>query len=53
VAELTAAGIDVLPWTANDLSQWAALAESGVTGLITDRLAELTGWLAARETDGV
>lgn len=44
VAELIGAGIDVMPWTANDLDQWPALAEAGVAGLITDRAGELTGW---------
>jgi len=44
VAELTGAGIDVMPWTANDMAEWPALAETGVAGLITDRVAELTGW---------
>jgi glycerophosphoryl diester phosphodiesterase len=48
VAELTGSGIGVMPWTANDIAQWPALAESGVAGLITDRLGELTGWFAAR-----
>jgi glycerophosphoryl diester phosphodiesterase len=44
VAELIGAGIDVMPWTANDLEQWPALLEAGVAGLITDRAGELTGW---------
>jgi glycerophosphoryl diester phosphodiesterase len=44
VAALTAAGIDIMPWTANDLSQWPALVAAGVAGLITDRTGELTGW---------
>ena len=46
VAALTGAGIEVMPWTANDLTRWALLTETGVTGLITDRVAELHGWLA-------
>jgi glycerophosphoryl diester phosphodiesterase len=46
VRALTEAGIDVMPWTANDMSQWAVLASCGVAGLITDRVAELTGWSA-------
>ena len=45
VAELIGAGIDVMPWTANDPGQWPALVEAGVAGLITDRAGELTGWL--------
>jgi glycerophosphoryl diester phosphodiesterase len=44
VAELTAAGIEIMPWTANDPAQWPALAAAGAAGLITDRVAELTGW---------
>ena len=44
VAELVGAGIHVMPWTANDESQWPALIEAGVAGLITDRAGELTGW---------
>jgi glycerophosphoryl diester phosphodiesterase len=44
VEALIGAGIDVLPWTANDMSQWPALVEAGVAGLITDRVGELTGW---------
>ncbi len=46
VASLIAAGIDVLPWTANDMTEWPSLADTGVAGLITDRVAELTGWSA-------
>ena len=44
VAELIGAGIDVMPWTANDPGQWPALVEAGVAGLITDHAGELTGW---------
>jgi glycerophosphoryl diester phosphodiesterase len=44
VAELIGAGIAVMPWTANEISQWPALVEAGVAGLITDRTGELTGW---------
>jgi glycerophosphoryl diester phosphodiesterase len=44
-AELIAAGIEVMPWTANDIGQWPALVEAGVAGLITDRAGELTGWV--------
>jgi len=48
VAELIGAGIDVMPWTANEMSQWGALVEAGVAGLITDRTGELTGWVEGR-----
>jgi glycerophosphoryl diester phosphodiesterase len=44
VARLTGAGIDIMPWTANDPAQWPALVEAGVAGLITDRAGELSGW---------
>jgi len=44
VEALIGAGIDVMPWTANDIAQWPALVEAGVAGLITDRVGELTGW---------
>ncbi|MEV6346113.1 glycerophosphodiester phosphodiesterase family protein [Actinoplanes sp. NPDC051851] len=47
IAELAAAGIGVMPWTANDMSQWRALADAGVAGLITDYVGELSGWAAA------
>lgn len=43
-ASLVAAGVSVMPWTANDLSQWSLLADAGVAGVITDRVGELTGW---------
>jgi glycerophosphoryl diester phosphodiesterase len=46
VVSLTAAGIAIMPWTANDISRWPELAEAGVAGLISDRAGELTGWLA-------
>jgi glycerophosphoryl diester phosphodiesterase len=49
MAALTAAGIDVMPWTANDIPEWPALTAAGVAGLITDRVAELTGWSAATQ----
>jgi glycerophosphoryl diester phosphodiesterase len=42
--ELIAAGIDVMPWTANDIAAWPSLRDTGVAGLITDRAGELTGW---------
>jgi len=48
VPALTAAGIAVMPWTANDMTEWSSLAAAGVAGLITDHVAELTGWSAAR-----
>jgi glycerophosphoryl diester phosphodiesterase len=47
VAALTGHGIEVMPWTANDMTSWRSLTGAGVAGLITDRVAELTGWSAA------
>jgi glycerophosphoryl diester phosphodiesterase len=44
VAALTWSGIGVMPWTANDMAEWPVLAGAGVAGLITDHVAELTGW---------
>ncbi|MEV6850583.1 glycerophosphodiester phosphodiesterase family protein [Actinoplanes sp. NPDC051411] len=44
ISSLVAAGIEIMPWTANDPAQWPALAAAGAAGLITDRVAELTGW---------
>jgi len=52
VAELTDRKIDVMPWTANDPTEWPALAAAGIAGLITDRVAELTGWFAATAPGG-
>ncbi|HEU4348980.1 MAG TPA: glycerophosphodiester phosphodiesterase family protein [Actinoplanes sp.] len=46
VAELIGAGIDVMPWTANDIAEWPPLVAAGVAGLITDRTGELTGWVS-------
>ena len=48
IAELMAAGVEIMPWTANDPARWPSLAEAGVAGLITDRVAELTGWALPR-----
>jgi glycerophosphoryl diester phosphodiesterase len=45
VAGLAAAGIAIMPWTANDMTRWPDLVEAGVAGLISDRAGELTGWL--------
>jgi glycerophosphoryl diester phosphodiesterase len=48
VAELAARGIGVMAWTANDMTEWPLLAAAGVAGLITDHVAELTGWSMGR-----
>ncbi|BCY14381.1 glycerophosphodiester phosphodiesterase family protein [Actinoplanes sp. L3-i22] len=47
IAALAEVGVGVLPWTANDMTQWRPLADAGVAGLITDYVGELTGWAAA------
>ena len=36
VKTMQAAGLKVIPWTANDASDWADLIELGVDGIITD-----------------
>jgi glycerophosphoryl diester phosphodiesterase len=48
VARLAAAGVAVMPWTANDPGDWPALLAAGVAGLITDVAGTLAGWAAAR-----
>jgi glycerophosphoryl diester phosphodiesterase len=49
VAEAHAEGLQVIPWTANDPSDWARLAEARVDGIISDDPASLIAWL--REKD--
>ncbi|WP_430783820.1 glycerophosphodiester phosphodiesterase [Actinoplanes sp. G11-F43] len=44
MAALAAAGIGVMPWTPNDVTQWRPLVDAGVAGLITDLVGELAGW---------
>lgn len=44
VAALHDAGISVVAFTANAESDWAALTELGVDGIITDRPAALRSW---------
>jgi glycerophosphoryl diester phosphodiesterase len=48
VAELHAAGLEVMVWTADDVEQWEALTALGVDAIITDRPDRLSGWLAGR-----
>ncbi|NMO54121.1 glycerophosphodiester phosphodiesterase [Actinoplanes sp. TBRC 11911] len=48
VGAIAGAGMTVMPWTANDMTEWPALAAAGVTGLITDHVGELSGWDGAR-----
>jgi glycerophosphoryl diester phosphodiesterase len=40
-----AAGLKVLPWTANRAEDWARLVAAGVDGIITDDPAALIAWL--------
>jgi glycerophosphoryl diester phosphodiesterase len=42
------AGLHVMPWTANDPSEWDGLCAAGVDAIITDRPGELRGWLTGR-----
>jgi glycerophosphoryl diester phosphodiesterase len=48
VGALAEAGVGVMPWTPNDVSQWPGLVDAGVAGLINDRTGELTGWAIDR-----
>ena len=43
-----AAGMKVLPWTANRPEDWSRLVDVGVDGIITDDPAALIAWLRAR-----
>lgn len=44
VGRLRDAGVEVMPWTANDPAEWPALLAAGVAGMITDRPGALAGW---------
>jgi glycerophosphoryl diester phosphodiesterase len=48
VPALAAEGVRVMPWTVNAPAGWATALELGAAGIITDRPAELRGWLARR-----
>ncbi|WP_254705648.1 glycerophosphodiester phosphodiesterase [Streptomyces vilmorinianum] len=48
VADLHAAGIAVMAWTADTPAKWNRYDNYGVDGIITNRPAELTGWNWAR-----
>ncbi|MFF8837338.1 glycerophosphodiester phosphodiesterase [Streptomyces sp. NPDC015130] len=48
VGDLHAAGVAVNVWTVDDPVRWKALDALGVDGIITNRPAELTGWIAGR-----
>jgi glycerophosphoryl diester phosphodiesterase len=44
-----AAGMEVLPWTANTPEEWARLMAAGVDGIISDDPAALIAFLKARQ----
>jgi glycerophosphoryl diester phosphodiesterase len=48
VAAAHAAGLQVVPWTANTPQEWGRLIEAKVDGIITDDPAELIGYLKKR-----
>lgn len=47
VAQCRAAGIEVLPWTVNEPSEWERLIALGVSGIITDYPRRLRGVLGS------
>ncbi|MBY0315190.1 MAG: glycerophosphodiester phosphodiesterase [Bdellovibrionales bacterium] len=49
VKALHAAGIQVIPWTANDEKSWKKLVDMKVDGIITDYPDRLIDWLKARK----
>ncbi|MEV6978388.1 glycerophosphodiester phosphodiesterase family protein [Kitasatospora sp. NPDC093806] len=49
VGALHAAGVAVNVWTVDTADRWKALDAAGVDGVITNRPAELAGWLSARQ----
>ncbi|MFE7560847.1 glycerophosphodiester phosphodiesterase [Kitasatospora sp. NPDC057500] len=49
VAALHAAGVAVNVWTVDSAARWKALDAAGVDGIITNRPAELAGWLSAHQ----
>jgi glycerophosphoryl diester phosphodiesterase len=46
VREARRAGLQVIPWTANTVEDWAGLIAAGVDGIITDDPAGLIGYLS-------
>jgi glycerophosphoryl diester phosphodiesterase len=48
VEEARRAGLQVVPWTANEPGQWQRLVEAGVDAIITDDPAALIDWLRSR-----
>jgi glycerophosphoryl diester phosphodiesterase len=48
VAQAHAAGLQVVPWTANKPEDWAKLAQAGADAIISDDPASLIAWLKAQ-----
>jgi glycerophosphoryl diester phosphodiesterase len=48
VEEAHQAGLTVVPWTANEASQWDKLVAAGVDAIITDDPAALIAWLKSK-----
>jgi glycerophosphoryl diester phosphodiesterase len=48
VAQAHAAGLQVIPWTANEPSDWAQLADAKVDAIISDDPAPLIAWLGEK-----
>jgi glycerophosphoryl diester phosphodiesterase len=49
VKEAHAAGLQVVPWTANQPDEWKMLIEADVDGIITDNPQELLRYLRERK----
>lgn len=47
VGDLHRAGVAVMAWTVDAAAQWRSLDQLGVDGIITNRPAELAGWISA------
>lgn len=48
IAEMHAAGVQVVPWTVNDAAGWDALVKAGTDAIITDDPAALISYLKAK-----
>lgn len=44
IEALNDAGIAVMPYTVDSATEWSAMQEQGVDGIITNRAGELVGW---------
>ena len=45
IAKAHAAGLQVVPWTCNDPSEWQSLVGAGADAIISDDPAKLIVWL--------